>query len=49
MAITIREDIKKLQDLISDDGETMMLFGKVVTIDPDTGVVSLADPDDNDD
>ena len=47
--ITVRKDIADLQNLISDDGETMMLFGKVVTIDPDTGVVSLADPDDNDD
>lgn len=34
--------------LISDDGITMMLFGKVVTIDANTGVVSLADPVVND-
>ena len=46
--MTIRKDIEDLQKLISDDGETMMLFGKIVTIDADTGVVSLADPDDDD-
>ena len=56
MAITIRKDIEDLQkavgdvnELISDDGEVKMLFGMVVTIDQDTGVVSLAEPveDDN--
>ena len=33
-----------IDDLISDDGTTKMLFGKVVTIDGETGAVSLADP-----
>ena len=45
MAITIRKDIEDLQKLISDDGEVKTLFGLVVTIDPDTGVVSLAEPE----
>jgi len=35
---------KGISELISDDGETKMLFGMVVTIDGDTGVVSLAEP-----
>ena len=38
------EDVTALNALISDDGTTMMLFGKVVTIDADTGVVSLSEP-----
>ena len=46
MAITIRKDIEDLQKLISDDGETKMLFGMIVTIDESTGAVTLADPDD---
>lgn len=33
-----------IDGLISDDGTTKMLFGKVVTIDGETGAVSLADP-----
>lgn len=41
------EDVTALNALISDDGTTMMLFGKVVTIDADTGVVSLSDPEDD--
>lgn len=49
MAITIRKDIEDLQKLISDDGETKTLFGLIVTIDPDTGVVSLAEPEEGDD
>jgi len=55
MAITIREDIAKLQKsvgdidkLISDDGETKMLFGMVVTIDESTGAVTLAEPEGDD-
>ena len=52
MAMTIRKDIEDLKDkldgLISDDGETKMLFGKIVTIDADTGAVTLADPVEDD-
>ena len=41
------EDVTALNALISDDGTTMMLFGKVVTIDSETGVVSLSDPEED--
>ena len=49
MAITIRKDIEDLQKLISDDGEVKTLFGLIVTIDQDTGAVTLSEPveDDN--
>lgn len=36
--------ITTLNGLISDDGTTKLLFGKVVTINAETGVVSLSDP-----
>lgn len=40
----ISKDVAALKELISDDGTTKMLFGKVVTIDGTTGAVTLADP-----
>ena len=36
--------ITTLNGLISDDGTTKLLFGKVVTIDAETGAVTLSDP-----
>lgn len=38
------KDVTALKGLISDDGETKMLFGMVVTIDNSTGAVSLTAP-----
>ena len=49
MAMTIRKDIEDLQKLISDDGETKMLFGMIVTIDDSTGAVTLTEPEGDDD
>lgn len=40
----ISKDVAALKELISDDGETKMLFGMVVTIDDSTGAVSLTAP-----
>ena len=38
------KDVTALKNLISDDSETKMLFGMVVTIDNSTGAVSLTAP-----
>lgn len=40
----ISKDVAALKELISDDGETKMLFGMVVTIDNSTGAVTLTEP-----
>jgi len=49
MAMTIRKDVEDLQKLISDDGTTKTLFGMIVTIDADTGAVTLTEPEEDDD
>ena len=38
------KDVADLKGLISDDGTTKMLFGMVVTIDGETGAVTLTAP-----
>ena len=43
-AKTNADGISALSSLIADDGTTKTLFGLVVTIDADTGVVSLSEP-----
>ena len=43
-AKTNADAITTLNGLINDDGTTKLLFGKVVTINAETGVVSLSDP-----
>ena len=49
-AIELKADASSVYDkttinsLIADDGTTKTLFGLVVTIDADTGVVSLSEP-----
>ena len=41
---TAKSDISALKGLIADDGETKTLFGMTVTINAETGVVSLTAP-----
>ena len=43
-AIALKADASTVSGLISDDGTTKTLFGLVVSIDADTGVVSLSEP-----
>ena len=43
-AIALKADTSTVSGLISDDGTTKTLFGLVVSIDADTGVVSLSEP-----
>ena len=43
-AKTNADAVSALNTLIADDGTTKTLFGLVVSIDADTGVVSLSEP-----
>ena len=43
-AIELKADASTVSGLIADDGTTKTLFGLVVSIDADTGVVSLSEP-----
>ena len=43
-AKTNADAISTLNSLISDDGTTKLLFGLVVSIDADTGAVTLSEP-----